>query len=107
MKTKTFLTIAVLLAVPAFASIVINTLVSFFYWQDFSTAEISKLNHSFMFWFGISGMVSISVIVTAILSLGKHSNNIDSLEEARQYYIKATDEMENARDKYTELLKKQ
>ena len=107
-KTKLYFRFASIMIIPGFFSQLINMIVSFEYWQGLPCEEIKlhKLNHLFAFYGCMLGIFAFAFILVAFTSIWKYLSKIDKLDEVEQDYLKAKNEMQTARDKYTELLKK-
>jgi uncharacterized membrane protein len=105
MKIKTLLKIAIPLSLPAILSLICNMLASFAYWNNVGIETIKTLNHPFIFWTGTIGFFCSAFVIVAVASVFNYADKIDKLEETTKAYEQAKDEMETARDKFTELLK--
>lgn len=105
MKTKLMLRIGLWMIIPAVLSLLMNMAASFAYWTDYAKEDMANLNHPFAFFMGLAGWFSVLPIVYVSMLLMKYAHRIDSLEESEKEYEKATREMEDARDAFTELLK--
>ena len=107
MKMKTQLRISSFMMVPAILSLMFNMIISEAYWNDDAilVADMKSFNHSLAFYTTFIGWFCVVFIIATYMRLSKYSDCIDSLEEEEKEYKKATKEMEDARDAYTELLK--
>ncbi len=107
--TKIYMRIGTIMIFPAFISTLINMVVTMSYWQGQSCEEIKahQLNYPFAFYGGMVGLFAFLFIFVAFISIWKWMPKFDKLDEMEDMYRKAKEEMEVARDKYTDLIKKQ
>lgn len=105
---KALVIIAGILILPALFSTFINMMITLEYWRGRSCEEIKtlQLNYSFAFWGCWTGLLSFAFIIVSFGMMWKYIPNIDKLEILEDELLKSKKEMEQARDKYTELLKK-
>lgn len=103
MKTKTWLVISVLSAVPLMLSAMVNMIASMTYWKGLDV-DLSKVNHPFMLWGSILAWFFVVITLITNLIMIRYADDIDSLVEAKKEWNEARKKMEIARDKYTALL---
>ncbi len=110
MKTKTLIRIAAICIVPILLSTILNMIIGMTYYFSINPSESTKFyiglcNNGFVAIVDLFGVFAFSIIASAIISMNKYAPDIERLDAAIEEYELATKEMENARDKYTELLK--
>ena len=106
MKLKHFITASIILAIPAFLSILFVALIGFDNMVgggEFLKNIISgHANDTFIAILMCSGVVSISVILSTLLSVTRHADKIDELDEAIFEANKARRAYEDATEKFVE-----
>lgn len=103
---KKWIIASAICTLPAFFTLMVNTMCAFFYWNDLPIEQILKMNHQFVFWSCLICLVCNCVIITTQLQIFRYSDSINNLEKAKEDYYNATKRMEITRDKYTDLLEK-
>lgn len=105
-KMKTNLKILLWLAIPLMFMFFLNMVASFQYWDTEGLySDFNKtFNHKAACYISVAGIFTIMAVCFTSMRLMYVANDIDNLEEAKHEYEVMKDEMEVARDKYTELL---
>jgi TM2 domain-containing membrane protein YozV len=105
MKLKHFITASIILAIPSFFSMLFVALIGF---DNMCGGKCLKniisghANNTFIAILMCSGVVSISVILSILLSVTRHADKIDELDEAIFEAHKARRAYEDATEKFVE-----
>jgi len=106
MKLKHFITASIFLAIPTFLSMLFVAMIGFenlFGGGEFlKNIILGHADNTFITILMCSGLISISVILSTLLSITRHADKIDELDEAIFEAHKARRVYENATKRFAE-----
>ncbi len=110
MKPRTKLILGSIAMLPLLLSSSLNMMIGVMYWSGDPNIQLQfyagQCNNELVAVVNVIGLFSMAFVFASQLEASRHSKNINNLEQAIDAYRDAKKEMETARDKYTEMLKK-